>query len=259
MGYESVEYRVEAKVAYIGLNRPQVLNAFNAQLEQDLRSALEAFDRDEQAWVAVVYGNGRCFSAGADVKERFYGQERSDRLYDLGLGPRPEGYLGRTLNWKPVIAAVHGYCLGAGFSLALECDLIVASEDARFAITETQRGLSGARVWAKLHFFMASKVATEMVLTGEMFSAAELGRLGLINRVVPQGQHLEEARRLAEKLLELPPLAVRAGVRATRWPWLKAVLEADYYIQPLRLHMTEDFEESSRAFVEKRKPVYRGK
>ena len=131
------------------------------------------------------------------------------------MGSSSEGYLGRSINWKPVIAAIHGYALGAGTSIAAECDLIVASEDAQFGITETKRGLPGARVWAKMNAFMPSKVVTEMVITGEPVEAAELYRLGLINRLVPTGKHLEAAEELAEKILKAPPLAARSGVRLT--------------------------------------------
>ena len=258
MPYETMTYERKERIAYIAFNRPNALNAVNDQVEEDLVAAYQEFDLDDEAWVAILHGNGRCFCAGADVKQRFHGSSREERLRRMTLGRSPEGYLGRTVNFKPVIAAVHSHCLGAGFSIALECDLIVASEDARFGITETKRGLPGGRVWAKLQCFMASKVATELLLVGEPMPAAELHRLGLINRLVPVGQHLAAAEELAAKLVEAPPLAVRSGVRVSRWPWARMVAEADYYLQPLRLHLSEDFEESSRAFVEKRKPVYRG-
>ena len=145
--------------------------------------ALLEFDTDEEAWVGIIHGAGRAFCAGADIKQRFVEmtpQESARRE----RGPNPEGYLGRSINWKPVIAAVHGYALGAGIVIAAECDLIVASEDARFGITETRRGLAGGRIWAKVNAFMPSKIASEMVITGEPVEAAELYRLGLINRLV---------------------------------------------------------------------------
>lgn len=256
---ETVSYERKGKIAYITFNRPQALNAVNDQLEEDLVAAYRGFDEDEEAWVAILHGAGRCFCAGADVKQRFAGSSREHRAQRMTLGRSAEGFLGRTANWKPVIAAVHSHCLGAGFSIALECDLITASEDARFAITETTRGLPGGRVWAKLQCFMASKVATEMLLTGEALPASELYRLGLINRLTPAGQHLSAAEELAQKVLKAPPLSVRSGVRVSRWPWTRMVAEADMYVQPLRLQLSQDFEESSRSFVEKREPVYRGR
>ena len=191
-------------------NRPHVLNAANHQFEEDLREALLEFDTDEEAWVGIIHGAGRAFCAGADIKQRFVEltpQERSRR----DQGPNPEGYLGRTANWKPMIAAVHGYALGTGIVIASECDMIVASEEAKFGITETRRGLAGGRIWAKVNAFMPSKIASEMVITGEPVEAAELYRLGLINRLVPTGFHLSAAEALAEKVLKAAPLHPRGG------------------------------------------------
>ena len=140
--YETMMYKRRGKTAYIMFNRPQALNAVNDQFEEDLHSALLEFDLDDEAWVAIVHGAGRSFCAGADIKQRFVAMtpEQSARRE---RGPNPEGYMGRAINWKPVIAAVHGYALGAGIVIASESDMIVASEDARFGITETRRGLPG--------------------------------------------------------------------------------------------------------------------
>ena len=146
---------------------------------------------------------------------------------------------------------MHGYALGAGIVIASECDLIVASEDAKFGITETRRGLAGGRIWAKVNAFMPSKIASEMVITGEPVSAAELYRLGLINRLVPAGFHLSAAEGLAEQVLLAPPLASRVGVKLTRRQWVQAGAEADMQTLPLKLHLSEDFQEASRAFCGK--------
>ena len=258
MSYQTVEYRREGKVAYVTLNRPEVLNAVDDQLEGDLRAALAEYDQDEEAWIAILHGAGRCFCAGADVKQRFVEMPPGERDR-WSTGASSEGYLGRCINWKPVIAAVHSYALGAGISIALECDLIVASEDAQFAITETKRGLPAGTVWARVQTFMPSKIATEMLLTGEPMPAKELHRLGLINRLVPEGQHVKAAEELAAEVLKAPPLAVRAGVRISRWASTRLASETDLYLQPLRLHLTEDFKESSRSFAEKRQPYYQGR
>jgi enoyl-CoA hydratase/carnithine racemase len=258
MEYETMVYQRQGKVGYIMFNRPQALNAINDQFEQDLHEALLEFDIDDEAWVAIVHGAGRCFCAGADIKQRLVNmtpQQRARRA----RGGSPESYLGRSINWKPVIAAVHGYALGGGTAIAAECDMIVASEEAQFGITETKRGLAGGRVWAKLNAFMPSKVVSEMVITGEPVGAPELYRLGLINRLVPTGQHLEAAAELAAKVLKAPPLSARAGVRLSRRQWVQPSADADMYLQPLKLHLSEDFQESSRSFVEKRPPVYRAK
>ncbi len=148
--YETMTYQRRGKVGYVMFNRPQSLNAVNDQFELDLADALLEFDTDEEAWVAIVHGTGRCFCAGADIKQRLVEMTPQQRAHRT-LGSSSEGYLGRSINWKPVIAAVHGYALGAGTSIAAECDLIVASEEAQFGITETKRGLPGARVWAKVN------------------------------------------------------------------------------------------------------------
>jgi len=256
--YETMMYKRRGKIAYIMLNRPQALNAVNDQFEDDLHSALLEFDLDDEAWVAIVHGSGRSFCAGADIKQRFVAMtpEQSARRE---RGPNPEGYMGRAINWKPIIAAVHGYALGAGIVIAAECDMIVASEDARFGITETRRGLPGGRIWAKVNAFMPSKIASEMVITGEHVDASELYRLGLINRLVPTGEHVRTAEELAEKVLKSPPLATRAAVKLTRRQWVQTGAEADMQMLPLKLHLTEDFKEASRSFVEKRAPEYHAK
>jgi len=256
--FETMTYSRTEKVAYITFSRPQSLNAVNDQFERDLHGALLEFDTDEDAWVAIIHGEGRSFCAGADIKQRLSNmspQERARRE----RGGNPESYLGRSINWKPVIAAIHGYALGAGMAIAAECDLIVASEDARFGITETRRGLPGGRVWAKVNAFMPSKVVSEMVITGEQIAAQELYRLGLINRLVPTGEHLKAAEELANTVLKTPPLASRAGVRLTRRQWVQPAAEADMYIQALKLHLSEDFKESSLSFVEKRPPEYKAR
>ena len=256
--YETMTYQRKGKTGYIKFNRPQVLNSVNDQFEHDLHDVLLEFDTDQDAWVAIIHGEGRCFCAGADIKQRFAdmtAQQKAARE----RGYNSESYLGRAINWKPVIAAVHGYALGAGIAIAAECDMIVASEEAQFGITETKRGLPGGRVWAMVNAFMPSKIVSEMVITGEPVSAAELYRLGLINRLVPTGQHLTAAEELAQKILKAPPLASRAGVRLTRHQWVQPAANADMYLQPLRLHLTADFKESSQAFVEKRPPVYQAR
>ena len=256
--YETMIYERKGRIGYVMFNRPQSLNAVNDQFEEDIHNALLEFDLDEEAWVGIVHGAGRCFCAGADIKQRLVEMTPMQRARRT-MGTSSEGYLARTINWKPVIAAVHGYALGAGTSIAAECDLIVASEEAQFGITETKRGLPGARVWAKMNAFMPSKIVSEMVITGEPAPASELYRLGLINRLVPTGQHLEAAEELAAKILKAPPLAARAGVRLTRRQWVQPLYDANMYIQPLKLHLTEDFKEAGRSFVEKRPPEYQSR
>ena len=253
--YETMMYKRRDKIAYIMFNRPQALNAVNDQFEEDLHTALLEFDLDDEAWVAIIHGAGRSFCAGADVKQRLVAMT-PEQAARRQKGPNAEGYTGRTANWKPIIAAVHGYALGAGIVIAVESDLIVASEDAKFGITETRRGLPAGRIWAKVNVFMPSKILSEMALTGEHIDAAELYRLGLINRLVPTGEHLSAAEELAEKVLKSPPLATRSVVKLIRRQWVQPSADADMQMLPLKLHLTEDFKEASQSFVEKRPPKY---
>ena len=179
MPSETVKYRRDGRVAYITLNRPRVLNAVNKTLEEDLARAFNRFDLDDEAWVAIIHGEGRAFCAGADVKERFHNPGDRERDADWGMGMNPEGFLGRCINWKPVIAAIHGHCLAYGMVIAAECDLIVATEETQFGLTETLRGFPGGPAWAKVETFMPSKVATEMILTGQPVPAQLLYDRGL--------------------------------------------------------------------------------
>ncbi|MFL2645192.1 MAG: enoyl-CoA hydratase/isomerase family protein [Dehalococcoidia bacterium] len=274
--YETMSYTRNGKIGYITFNRPKSLNAVNFQFEQDFHDSLLEFDLDDNAWVVIVSGTGRCFCAGADIKQKFNEMTPAQRA-NRTKGANPESYLGRTVNWKPVITAVHGYALGAGMLIAAESDLVVASTEAQFGITETKRGLPGGHVWAKMNSFMPSKVITEMLITGEPLYAKRLYDLGFINRLVnsqevissdlnPEQVNnqilnlvLAEAEKLANLIVDTPPLAARSGVRLSRNQWIIPAINADLYLQPLNLHDTEDFQEATKSFIEKRPPNYQAK
>jgi enoyl-CoA hydratase/carnithine racemase len=159
----------------------------------------------------------------------------------------------QSVNWKPVVAAVHGYVLGLGLGMMLDCDLIVAEAGTKFHLTETSRGLGSAKQWAQLHF-RSGAFADEIALTGRYFTAEEALAANLINRVAPAGTFMEAARTLAEAVAANPPLSVRATVRTRRWRLGQAVREAAFQQAPMRLYLTEDFHEAALAFKEKRKP-----
>jgi enoyl-CoA hydratase/carnithine racemase len=256
---ELVIYRRDGRIAHIIFNRPEQRNAVSIEMAAQLAKALERFDFDDEAWIAIISGNGPHFCVGVDVKQRFAGHGRAERDARLSAGPPTDGHLGRTANWKPVIGAVHGLAVGLGFNLALECDLLVSTTDARYMIAETKRGIAGGQLWAKLQAFMPSKITTELLLTGDPISAEPLYRLGLINRLVEPGTHVEAAVELAQSVLVNPPLPIRAHVRLTRWQWKRMCDEAALMIQPMKLHLTADFDEASAAFVEKRPGVFEGR
>ena len=258
--YETILVENKGPICYITLNRPQILNAANDQMVQELDDAFFEFDADPKLHVAIISGAGRAFCSGADVRQR---QLRTrEELVRLG-GPAGRGAKGDgltdTVNWKPVIAAVHGYALGLGYGLVERSDLVVAAEGTKLQIREVQRGIGGTTHWVSTWFWTGSRFANEIALTGRMFTAEEALAQGLINRVVPQDELLPAAEALAEQIMENPPLSVRANVRMIRWFVTQMQQETRLYTQGLGLHLTEDFQESARAFMEKRKPVFKGR
>ena len=249
-----VEYSLDGHVAQICLNRPEKLNAFDADLVRGLSSALRQFDEDREARVAILMGAGKAFSSGADVKAR---QCRSPEEFERLGGPQePDAHSGdlftRSVQWKPVIAAPHGYVMGLAVGIVLECEIVVAEAETRFQITETPRGLGGARYWGLAHYCGAAAFATEVALTGRFFSAEEAHRAGLIARIGKKEEYLEIARQIARDIAANPPLSVRATVRSRRY--FMDSFERDIAAQtdPLKLYLTEDFRESVNAYVEKR-------
>ena len=256
MPYEKIIYEKKGRIAYLTLNRPQVLNAWDHSLAQEMEDALDTFDQDDDAWVLIISGAGRAFSSGGDVNV-FKGQ--MEGRHPPGTGRQRDTLLCELQSWKPVIAAVHGYAYGIGLILAAECDMIIAAEDAQFAISELKRSLGGVGVWARVSQWMPSKVAAEMAITGDPINAQDAYRLGLVNRVVPLDQLMAEAEKMAERILAVPPLAARAAVQATRMAAEATVQETARRTPSPNLQNTEDYREAMNSFVEKRTPVYKGR
>ncbi|HEV2301715.1 MAG TPA: enoyl-CoA hydratase/isomerase family protein [Stellaceae bacterium] len=251
-----VEYQVADRIATLTLNRPEKLNAFNDDLVRHLADALRRFDLDKEAEVAILCGKGRAFSSGADVHQR---QLRTREEFEALGGPQGWGansadLFTRSVNWKPVIAAPHGYAMGLALGIVLESDLIVAAAGTKFQITETSRGLGGARYWALLNFRGGAGLAAEAALTGRFFTAEEAFAAGIVSRLAPEGRHLEAARELALEVAKNPPLSVRATVRTRRWYMERLSREVMMQTAPLKLYLSEDFAEAARAFAEKRAP-----
>src|SRR5688572_29668434 len=216
--FQTVLYEKKGPICHIILNRPEKLNAATDQLVEEVNDALFEFYADESLMVAIISGAGRAFCSGADVQQRQLRTREEMRRLGGPAGRRSrENGLGDTVNWKPAIAAVHGYALGLGYSLAMSCDLVVAAEGTKFQIREVQRGLASGQHWVATWFWTGSRFANEVALTGRMFGADEALQHGMVNRVVPQAELIPTAEALAADIVQNPPLAVRANVRVMRW------------------------------------------
>ncbi len=256
MEYTSILTEILGRVGLVRLNRPQALNALNAILLSELAQALEAFDIDPDIGAMVIAGNERAFAAGADIKEM---AEKSavDMLQHDHIAPfdRLRGI------HKPIIAAVSGYCLGGGNELAMSCDMIVASETARFGQPEINLGvIPGAGGTQRLTRAVGKAIAMEMVLNNRTLSAEEALHYGLVNQVVPVERYLEQALKLAAEIAARAPLAVLLGKQAVNHAFETSLSEglADERRSFHMLFASVDQKEGMAAFVEKRKPEWLG-
>jgi enoyl-CoA hydratase/carnithine racemase len=255
-----VDYDVRGGIAYMTLNRPEVLNALNDDLLKALRDTLFDFDADPDAQVGILSGAGRSFCSGADIRQRqLRPKEELERLGSpQGRGAHIEELLQGFSNWKPIIAAVHGYAVGGGLHIALMCELIVAEEGAQFMIPELRRGLWVANFWHLLSHRAGGGFASDVCLTGRFWTAEEGLQRGAVDRLAPPGNRIRVAEELATVMMSNPPLAVREAVEIRRGRMQE--LELQSRLQRHRaLHLTEDFRESAAAFAEKRPPVFRGR
>jgi len=247
----------EAPIAVVLLNRPKQLNALSDELMGALADALRELDGDEAIRCIVVGGSERAFAAGADIAQlaeastvEMYYQRRVDRWDEI-----------RAL-WTPLVAAVSGFCLGGGCELAMACDLIVASETARFGQPETGLGLiPGAGGTQRLTRAVGKAVAMDVILSGRFLTAAEALRAGLVARVVTKEAWLDEAKRVARDIAARAPVATRlakeAVDRAFEGP---LTLGVEYERRLLYLALaSEDAKEGLTAFLEKRRPEFKGR
>ncbi len=257
MTYSTILLTRQDGYALVQFNRPDVLNALNMKLMEELVDAFEALDKDNDVRCIILTGNEKAFAAGADIKEMADASAvemlirdqfaRWDRIRKIK---------------KPIIAAVSGFALGGGCEVAMSCDIIIASETAKFGQPEINIGvMPGAGGTQRLTRAVGKYKAMEMVLTGKMISGEEAMRWGLVNKVVPVEYYLEEAKTLAEEIASKPPVAVRLAKEAVLKSFdttIEGGLEFErknFYL----LFSSEDQKEGMKAFTEKRKPEWKGK
>lgn len=238
------------------MNRPTVLNALNTELISELIKALEELDKDQTVNVIILTGGEKAFAAGADIREM-----SQATTVDLILDRRFELWDQIRRTAKPIIAAVNGYCLGGGNELAMNCDIIIASDNALFGQPEVNVGIMpGAGGTQRLTRAVGKAKAMQMILTGQSVSAEEALGMGLISKVVPAKSLMEEAKRMANEIASKPPISIRAAKEAilrAHDTSLEVGLEFERKLF-YTLFATKDSKEGLRAFLEKRKPVFKG-
>lgn len=262
MSYQYTIYEKKGHIAYVTLNRPEVMNALHAAAHVELQEIFTDFKQDDESWVAIVTGAGnRAFSAGNDLKATAAATATGEKPSVEKLLP----FGGITSGFecmKPLIAAVNGVAVGGGFEIALACDLVIAAEHARFGLPEPRVGLiAAAGGMHRLPQQIPLKQAMGLLLTGRLISVQEAYRVGLVNEVVPGAELMTAAERWANEILECSPLCVQLTKEAALSGLSLPIAEAMRQDQPLleRLLSSEDFVEGPRAFAEKRRPCWTGR
>ncbi len=253
MSYDFIKTEKQGHILIVTMNRPEVYNAVHAEMHQEMSECWDAFAADRELWVAVLTGAGeKAFTAGNDLKATNSGSKK---------GLPASGFAGLSSRFdleKPIIAAVNGFAMGGGFETALSCDIIIASENAKFSLPEVKVGFfASASGVQRLSRYIGRLAAQEMMLTGRTIDAAEALRLGCCNEVVPHDKLMNRAMELAEHMCSVSPSSVKATKRI-----LNSMAVADGLPESLAysrevqkdLARTEDFKEGVQAFVEKRKP-----
>ncbi len=247
---------IDGHVATLCLNRPKALNAISPALIEELITELARCEADEQVRAIVLTGSERAFAAGADIKAMVEASPSQ-----MMLGRSIERWARIAAVRKPMIAAVSGYALGGGCELAMMCDMIIASESARFGLPEIKLGvIPGAGGTQRMTRAIGPARAMELILTGETISAQEALSYGLVNRVVPVERYLAEAQALAARIAEQAPIAVLLAKEAVRTA-ADAALREGFAVELRNFYLlfdTEDQKEGMRAFVEKRPAMFKG-
>ena len=255
MGQEII-WEKKGHIRIMTFNRPDAMNAANVAMFQLHGQYFQEFVEDDDAWVLILTGTGRAFSTGLDLKA----------LKEIfAMDPKPKTLTSPDAPelWKPVIAAINGYAVGLGCELALACDIRIAAEDARIGLPEVKRGLvPGAGGCQRLSRLVPLGNALMMLFTGDWIDAQEAYRIGLVQKVVHSDKLLEESVKLAEKICENAPIAIRmvkeATYRGLDVPLGEALSQCRMFDIINRQKSAKDIEEGAKAFAEKRKPVYKG-
>ena len=258
MPYENIIAETRGRVGLITLNRPKAMNALSSPLIAELGHALDAFEADPEIGAIVLTGSDKAFAAGADIKEM-----ASKTFTDCYV----ENFI--TRGWeavskvrKPVIAAVAGYCLGGGCEVAMMCDFILAADTAKFGQPEITLGvIPGAGGTQRLTRFVGKSKAMEMVLTGRNIGAAEAESCGLVSRVVPAGELLEEALKVADRIASMGRVAVLVAKEAVNRAYETTLSEGVHFERRMfhALFATADQKEGMAAFAEKRQPNFKNR
>ncbi len=253
-----LEYKKEGRIAYFTINRPDAMNALNINVNRLLEEAMLEFQNDNEVWVGIITGAGdKAFCAGADIKETLpYLRDNSEKMWNF-----PRSHTRRLDVWKPLIAAIKGFCLGGGLEVALGCDIRIAGENAKIGLPEVTLGLiPGDGGTQRLPRVIPAAKAAEMLFTGKIIGAAEALQWGLVNTVVPVEEVMNEALKMAQQINKSAPLAVRSAKQAMlrgQEMSLDDGLRLEYMLNAFCTH-TEDFDEGTSAFIGKRKAEFKG-
>ena len=254
MAYKNIIVETIEKIGIIKFNRPDVLNAVNVETILELEKALHEFDDNKNVLVIILTGEGKSFVSGSDISKLAEMDSLAAREYSQ-IGQRALSYIGNME--KPVIAAVNGYALGSGCEIAMACDIRIASEKAKFGQPEVKLGLiPGHAGTQRLARIVGIAKAKELIFTGDTIDALEAHRIGLANKVVTPDTLMQEARALANKIIEVGPTAVKfAKTVINRGIDANLTTATSYEMEAFSiLFSTEEAKEGMKAFLEKRKP-----
>ena len=255
MAYQNIIIETRGKVGLVTLNRPQALNALNETLIAELNDALAGFESNPDVGCTVITGSEKAFAAGADVKEM------AEKTYvESYLGKFLDGWTRISETRKPVIAAVSGFALGGGCELAMMCDFIIAADNAKFGQPEIKLGIiPGAGGTQRLPRAVGKAKAMDMALTGRMMNAEEAERAGLVSRVIPDAQLMDEVLGIALTICNFSMPSVMAAKEAVNQSFEGSLSEGVHFERRLfhAMFATEDQKEGMRAFLEKRKPDFK--